>query len=135
MITDVQRLTDTIAQMKINNIRLIRKGCYRSVILIGKYAIKIPTFTEWRLFLHGLLSNIKEKKLWKYTHDIQLCPVLWSCPGGFLNIAERVIEVTRDEWQEIPREYLLKISMGFPVEQKPESFGWMNGRLVILDYG
>lgn len=116
-------------------ITLNRKGVTRNVILIGRYVIKIPTFTQWNLFLHGLLGNMNEKIWWKNSGDLRLCPVLWSCPGGFLNIMARAREVTVNEYLGMSKKYMKNYFDTIPVEIKPSSFGWIDRRLVAIDYG
>src|ERR1051325_9135184 len=67
---------------------LKRYGTHRTVYLIGKYAIKRPVFVEWRLFLLGLLANMQEARFSKMGWP-ELCPVVFSVPGGFLNVMRR----------------------------------------------
>jgi hypothetical protein len=115
------------------------KICYgttRIVFLIGKIAIKIPSITEYRLFLHGLLANMQEVTFSK-TKWIELCPILFHIPFGFLVVMKRATPLTReqfetfniDEFRENP-DHLLTF-----VEAKMDSFGIVDGRIVAVDYG
>jgi len=103
-------------------------GITRSVFLTRRWAIKIPTFRSWSLFLHGLLANMQEAFWWSATHDSRLCPVRFSVPGGFLVIMERANPV---ENENIPYEEY----EGLPLDPKPTNFGMLRGKLVLLDYG
>lgn len=120
------------------------KLCYgttRTVILIGGYAIKIPVFTEWRLFLSGLLANIQEVTFSRAGWP-ELCPVIWSIPGGWLVVMQRAEPLTREqffalnyaEWIKGGKD-LPKGEWVIPVENKQDSFGYLDGRLVAVDYG
>ena len=115
-----------------------RFGSTRTTILIGKYAIKIPSFVEYRLFLYGLLGNLQEKEFWDGLPDSRdhMCPVLFSFPGGFFNIMARAEPVTMeqfliyaDDWYQEAKAYSI------PVECKMDSWGYVDGKLVAIDYG
>jgi hypothetical protein len=43
---------------------------------------------SWKHFLYGLLANMQEAQFSK-TSWPELCPVLWSLPGGFLVVMPR----------------------------------------------
>ena len=123
--------------MFFNSIRNIeiKYGTTRTVFLFRNLAIKIPNHVEWRLFLHGLLANMQETKFSK-TGWPELCPILFSIPGGFLNIMKRARPLTReeffslnvDEWRE-KEDYIV------PCENKLDNFGCLDGRIVTIDYG
>ena len=124
---------------------IIKEGSTRIVLLIRDWAIKIPNFREWRLFLHGLLANMQEKTLNVYP---EVCPIIFSFPGGFLNIAKRTRELTDLEFEQeilpkcerdtnyVNRVYFVNTDdYCLSVEGKASSFGWLDGRIVIIDYG
>jgi hypothetical protein len=134
------------------SIKLIKTGVTRNVILIGKYAIKIPSCKSYRCFLNGILGNEQEahwSKAFKWTK--KLCPVLWSSWGYSIVIMPRIKVLTDEEcnngflqkWLDTNSfnnidEFILieKVEEEkFPVEKKSDSFGWLNERLVIIDYG
>ena len=125
-----------------------KQGCFRIVILIGNYAIKIPNFLNgYRYFLKGILSNHQEIMLSKnFNHHSKYCPVLFSIWGGWLNIMpkcqiltdEEFINNINEEWLYIKDVILTEdaiIDRKLPVELKSDSFGWLNGRIVSVDYG
>lgn len=113
----------------------IAYGCTRRVLLLGRYAVKVPAMTEWRLFLLGLLANMQEA-LFSKAGWPELCPVVWSLPGGFLVVMRRARELTDDEFLALDLEQWVKRDeYVVPVEIKSDSFGILDGRLVAIDYG
>ncbi|WP_109437834.1 hypothetical protein [Aquimarina sp. AU119] len=118
--------------MKIN-----QKGATRIVILTKKYAIKIPNILFWRMFLYGLLGNMQENSFSKMKYK-GMCPVLFSFPGGFLNIMPRCRVLSRNEWDYMhvyKQCKRLHKDVNIPVELKYDSFGWLNDNIVAIDYG
>jgi len=113
----------------------ITLGISRTVFLVGRYAIKVPCGRYgWNKWLRGLLANLQEREMSKM-RDPRLCPVLLSDPLGLVVVMPRVAvcqqELTGDEffWFTHRGEYVL------PVENKADSFGYLNGALVAVDYG
>ena len=114
----------------------IYHGATRMVFLIGGYAFKLPSFKEWRLFLHGLLANMQEVVFSK-TGWPELCPVLFHLPLGLLVVMPRCQPLTGEEFNKfdydkftIHDDYVLTY-----IENKPDSFGILNGKIVAVDYG
>jgi hypothetical protein len=111
-------------------------GATRLVLLTKNYALKVPTPHSWKLFLFGLLSNMYERR-WSGFDPERLCPVLWSIPGGFLNVMPRV--ETLDDYLDTDL-YLERFgdqgdyTLSF-IENKPHHFGYYKGNLVAVDYG
>lgn len=109
-------------------------GCTRTVSLISRYAVKVPTFSEWRLFLKGLQGNTQEAE-WSGFDD-RLCPVIFSLPGGFLTVMRKAEPMKSAQWRRIDIEaYMSHDSAVLPVECKISSFGWLDSRIVAVDYG
>jgi len=134
--------------------KLIRIGATRWVCIIGNYAVKFPSLAGYRNFLQGLLANEQEVcwyRNFKWTR--KLCPVVYSFPLHLFIVMPKVRVMTDHEakemwdWNEFdraqdkqtPLDGFLTIEQGepsqFPVEKKSDSFGWLNGKLVIIDYG
>lgn len=119
--------------------KVCHKGCTRTVILVGRYAVKIPTFSSWELFLKGLFNNIQEGK-YVDLNTPDLAKVLYCNTLGFICVMEKVRPVRNRGlfWVELsklvsdshlPSEFIL-------YDAKPENFGYdHNNRLVKLDYG
>jgi len=115
----------------------MKKGATRWVFFIGKFAFKFPSFSGWKQFLWGLLANIQEKEFSKV--DVlknKLCPVIFSFPFGFLVVMPKAKILERDE---ISKEHLKTFctcgEFMIPSELKYDSFGYLNGKLVSVDYG
>jgi hypothetical protein len=113
----------------------IAYGCTRTVFLLGKFAIKIPAMAEWRLFLLGLLANMQEA-LFSKTKWPELCPVLFSIPGGFMVIMPRAEPLTREEFHNFEFDtWISQDEYRVPAENKLDSFGKLDGKIVAVDYG
>lgn len=120
--------------------KLLTNGATRYVLLIGSWAIKVPylkfgnyQYTGWIAFLNGLLANLQEAQF-SATKDPRLCPVIFHVPGGFLNIMRRA-EVLTEGISEEEYEKFQEGAFHVPVECKGDSFGYLNGQLVAIDYG
>lgn len=113
--------------------KLIRWGVTRAVFLVGPYALKVPNWGRYGLFLDGMLANIQEKK-WSGFSD-KLCPIIFCIPGGWLNVMPRC----KPFKGSIPKKWFKRFTHTnggiLPVEHKDNSFGFLNDRLVALDYG
>lgn len=119
--------------------KLNTRGVTRFVILTKRYAIKLPRFWwhggfRWQMFMFGLLGNMQERDF-ATTGWPELCPIRWSLPGGWLVVMRRAapleIDLTDDEY----RAFVDHEDYHVPVEHKADSFGWLDGRLVAVDYG
>lgn len=113
----------------------IMLGATRAVLLIGTFAVKVPRPTTWRTFLTGLLANMQEREFaclgWP-----ELCPIAFSLPGGWLVVMRRAAPLTNAEWAAFDTEEFIKQGTGvIPAEKKQDSFGWLDGRIVAVDYG
>jgi hypothetical protein len=111
----------------------IKCGATRVVLLIWKYAVKIPTFYSWKLFLNGLLANLQEIE-WSGFDDF-LCPVLFGCPGGWFLVMPRVATFRGAIKRKLFTTMTKKDGYTLPAENKPGHFGLLNGKLVTVDYG
>lgn len=120
-------------------------GVTRMVVLFGQWAIKLPTVMYgWKFFLYGFLANMQERD-WAGFDD-RLCPILYTAPGGLFVVMPRCQILTDDEFVEhvhddwarmLDKEtgFPLPYSADLPVELKTCSFGWLNGKIVAVDYG
>ncbi len=118
------------------SMKLLRNGSTRWVLLIGRFAVKIPSLHSWKRFLNGLLANLQEVEFWGCKEmRPKLCPVLFYIPLGFLVVMPRVrILVDELSVEELER-FCLDENFTVPAEPKMDSFGWYEGRLVAVDYG
>jgi hypothetical protein len=120
-----------------NNFKIITRGVTRLVFLVGNYAIKIPKPVIWNHFLRGLIANMEERLIWMivnipetaitHTKDY-LCPVVWASWGGWILIMKRTEPVDPQSWEPIKElEVVCR-------DHKPDNYGMLDGRLVMIDY-
>ena len=116
-----------------------REGVTREVILTRHYAIKFPSmFRGWKMFLCGLLANMQEREFSRAEWP-ELCPVVFSLPGGWIVVMRRAEPLTDAEWSSFDEAWYWKFcepaDYHVPVEQKQSSFGKLDGKIVAVDYG
>lgn len=110
---------------------LERKGVTRLVFIFKDFVVKIPNFTcQWNHFLSGLIGNMEEFKTWKYNKSELLCPILWASWGGWILIMKRVEVCTYED--EI--DYTPWVTAGFGGDDKPDNYGYLDNKLVKIDY-
>lgn len=110
-------------------------GVTRSVLLIGKYAIKFPTVRYgWDKFLRGLLSNMCEAQFNVLSDEMHLCPTIWAMWGGWCNVQRRCKPLTDEQWFPLALAHE-DTWFGFLADHKRDNFGSLGGRIVLLDYG
>ena len=144
-------------------IKINRQGVTRTVIITARWAVKVPSFRygafrwRWRNFLNGMLANLQEANF-SDARWPELCPVLRSCPLGLWLVMPRARVMTDEEFSDF--DYVEFVTRGdhyarenyrlrhgqcregaepeglvIPAERKADSFGWLNGRVVAVDYG
>lgn len=107
--------------------RYLSRGITREVFLVGRWAVKIPKVRYgWRLFLVGLLANISETE-WSGFVDgaTPPNPVVWSLPGGWLNVYRRASPFLGDADQ---------VDVSPFGDRKASNLGYVDGCLVVLDF-
>lgn len=111
------------------------RGITRTVFLVGRYAIKVPSWRMgWRFFLRGLLANMQEREFGRAGWD-GLCPVLYGNRYGFVIVMPRADPIERDMTDVEYDDLLARREYELPVERKTDSFGMLNGQIVAVDYG
>lgn len=116
----------------------INYGATRAVFLTKRYVFKIPFAPSWKHLLLGLVANMQEVDFsaagWP-----ELCPVVWSIPGGLLVVMRRAQPLTEEQWSTfeptIANGWLVGDDYYVPCEPKIDSFGMLDGKIVALDYG
>lgn len=111
------------------------KGTTRIVILIGKYAIKIPNFLyQHNHFLYGCYANCSERRhniTFKGREELQYVAPSYFCSWfGLLQIQARCEPKLNDLTQE-EIDFYENLHQG---DFKKENFGYYKGILVCLDY-
>lgn len=109
-------------------------GATRAVLLVGQIAVKVPRMRTWRTFLNGLLANMQEREFSR-TGWPELCPVVFSVPGGWLLVMHRAVPLSDAEWCTVHPDWAEREEYVVPVEMKRDSFGVLCGRIVAIDYG
>lgn len=120
----------------------IDKGITRTVFVFKNKVLKIPTFREWRLFLHGMIANINEGDCYKNLSKREdLAEVYYYNKLGIFLIMERVNVCDNNEWYSLLE--LLKekykddeLKELFMSDYKPGNWGRRSdGTFVKIDYG
>ncbi len=110
-------------------------GAYRCVICIGKYAIKLPRFSQ---LSKGLRCNKWENEIWNIWRPVfgweHLCPIIISAPSSLFIVMRKAYQpVSFAEVQEADDCY--DYYPDVPMEYKAENWGKVDGKVVCLDYG
>lgn len=113
----------------------IAYGATRVVWLLGNVAIKLPRPQSWKNFLLGLIANMQEREF-SLAGWPELCPVLWSVPGGWLVVMRRAAPMSEKLFADFDFDaFVQKGDYYVPVEPKVENLGVLDGRVVAVDYG
>jgi hypothetical protein len=82
--------------------------------------------------LFGILNNCNERDWFKSGGG--RCPVLWSSPGAIVIVMPRASILTDDDFRRFcPHTFCVKY--GIRAEHKPDSYGWIGGKIYAVDYG
>ena len=118
-----------------------KQGTTRVVFVFSNKVLKIPTFKSWSLFLHGLLSNIKEGEVYNNINRNDLAKVYFYNKLGLFLIMERVSICSNEEAFDL-LETLEKIYQNDTLKDfimddyKTSNWGRrQDGTLVKVDYG
>ncbi len=115
---------------------LIRHGICRTVLLVGPYAVKVPSLrghaaggVRGRLegFCRGILANLSEAT-WSSFEPFagRIAPVRFSLLGGLVQVYPRCEPAPEDA-------ELFRLDPD-PGDVKPDNFGLLDGRLVRVDF-
>lgn len=121
-------------------------GCTRRVFLVGRWAIKLPTWSDINHFFLGMIHNRNEAIRWE-TEDYEnryLARVVLCAPLGLLLVMERLRPLVGDdgvvekEWDASTKRLKERFDhLWFVKDIKPDNFGYRSGcnTLVCFDYG
>jgi hypothetical protein len=118
-------------------IQISRTGSMRSpVIVIGRFAFKFARNSR------GRASNLYEAKLFRTmgaTRRALLCPVIWVSRNGAVQIMRAATPLTDmmtiEEYEDVINIWdYMPGEDGCPFEPKASDWGWLEGRMVALDY-
>lgn len=115
----------------------IVKGSTRWVFVANKFVYKIPSLYSFKHFLLGLLANMQEVEFSKCKDFKEtLCPVKFYLPLGFLVVMPKVRILEPNEVsKDFLKDFCLNANLGELVELKHNSFGYLENKLVAVDYG
>jgi hypothetical protein len=118
-------------------LRLSREGTTRVVLVVGPLAVKFARGER------GRRCNRFEARVYKCV-DVRrramLCPVLWCTSRGRVLLMRATCPITEAEAAEFRArgfpdwDYMGPNDEECPFEPKASDWGWLNGRLVALDY-
>jgi hypothetical protein len=82
-----------------------------------------------------MLANMQEK-CFSDAGWPELCPVKFSLPLGLMVVMPRVRVMTTEEFARWDvTKFVETEDYHVPAEKKYNSFGWLDGRVVAIDYG
>lgn len=118
---------ETLALSRIVVVSVSTDGITRIVVLVGRWAIKLPRWNYgWGKFVEGVTNNRSEWAYWRKTKSNEVCPTLFSFWGLF-NIMPRVrICESKEEIECIPLDDWL--------DRKPDNLGHYKEKIVWVDY-
>lgn len=133
--------------------RVLRTGVTRTVVLIGRWAVKVPAFrpigthrglrARIGCFAQGYLSNLSEATWSGYgPWQGMVAPVLRSCLFGAVQVYPRCDPLDESEWSygraSVGWHYHGRVPLPTldpdPGDFKPDNFGWLGCRIVRVDY-
>jgi hypothetical protein len=119
------------------NIELHTHGTTRFALCFGNYAVKFARGPR------GRAANRAENVEWERATPERremLCPMLWASPFGLFNLMQRAVPLTRTqqlallERDGFPDWDYMPGGPSSPFEYKESDWGYVDGRLVALDY-
>jgi len=131
-----------------------RRGAYRAVLLIERFAIKVPYIrwewcrerSQWSELLksasRALKMNINERDIYKKASlGIQklLAKSFLVGPFGLFIVMEKCEVLSEEEFKDFQISDMIifdDLELPYLSDIKAENLGWTeDGRLVVLDYG
>lgn len=114
---------------------MVRAGVFRTVLLVGSVAIKVPNL---RKVTAGMRCNRWEREMWRIWRPKfgweNLCPIGCADPLGLIVIMSRAEQpVSTEEMDSADTDDYPDIHVEF---DKPANWGRLpGGRIVAVDYG
>lgn len=80
------------------------------------------------------MSEVRTSKLEHFSKKV--CPIIAYIPGGWLVVMPKakILEDAEIEKRDLISFCHIEDNCNIPAEYKPDSFGWLNGKLVAIDY-
>jgi len=114
-----------------------RRGITRVALLVGPWAVKVPSLRShgeglrgvlWS-FARGVVANQSEWEWSTYEGGVGVCPARWSLLGGLVNVYPRALAIPDDRVVDFDA-----IPYTGPTDPKNRNVGILNENLVWLDY-
>jgi hypothetical protein len=115
----------------------LHHGQSRAVLIVGPIAIKLPLPSNRAV---GARCNQHEAAVWRQVTSANrrmLCPVLWASASGsvlVMKAARPASEDDRDAIRALRNQWEYSRECEDPLESWPKDWGWLDGRLVAVDY-
>ncbi len=104
---------------------MIKAGRTRIVILIYKWAIKIPGYR----FFYGIKADRREAY---YPKDHRVCPVIASFFFAFIIVMPRADRIASwKDWEDLNYNDWCDVTSDI----FPQNLGWFGDQMQIIDYG
>jgi len=106
-------------------------------LCIGRYAFKLARGQRGRIANHA--EQLEWQRATPERREI-LCPLLWAPPFGLVNVMRRAVPLTSAQHLELhrndrfPKWDYMPGGPSSPLEHKASDWGYLDGRLVALDY-
>lgn len=112
------------------------------MLCISKYAIKFPAPVSYIKFLSGLIANKYEVNHYRYAvkwnifPKEKMCPILFKLPVGVIIVMRRAEPLSMEQFIGFDFDSFVYINNNaiLPVERKNDSFGYVDGKIVAIDY-
>jgi hypothetical protein len=112
---------------------------FSDVLVVGRTAFKLTRHSD------GARCNLFEADLYRRTtpqRKAMLCPVISCAPNGALLIMRSAVPLSTGEADKLKRDdgfldwnYEPRDGESAPFEYKASDWGWLDGKLVAVDYG
>jgi hypothetical protein len=118
--------------------RRLSVGAHRTVFLVWRFAVKVPNGRyDLSAWLAGWRANRNEYLWWVQHPHESLCPIRLSAFFSLVLVMPRcepVEDWTVGDFHRMCRRFRETYGFDPPVEQKDDSFGLLDGRIVAVDY-
>jgi hypothetical protein len=106
----------------------------KSVVVVNSQLESAQRFARLKHLFAGVTANLQEIGMCvKYPH-LPVAPTLVSF-FGFVNIQVRGMPIKEGELAICPFREVADIKSGGITLNQPENFGWVDGRILLLDCG
>lgn len=115
----------------------IKRGVSRTVLLVGRWAVKLPSWRNGAIFwLRGLLANCLEAERWQLSHHPHLARVIWCAPLGVIQVMVRYDRLVGVPLPQGALAVFPFIQPAWCIDNNGANIAVADdGRLILIDYG